>query len=308
MTLAGVAWGTRGETSKRVARGGVIVGVAAVACAAVVALGGREVLAAGPPPQAPAGTVAPGETMLSAGLVTFDDALVAHVGSPVAGTVVSVLAKLGARVKRGAPLAVIASPELAHVVPDKLQAEADLAAAEGEYQRQRRLFDAHEGVTEHLEAARAGLATARARAERTRARAALVKGLGADEMTGSFTVVAPRAGVVLATTAAPGAPVAGLDAAGGEGTLFTVGSLDRVWVIARIPGRDVANVEVGARVTVRSAAPRRTTSVGRVAGVSPPGPDLREATVRCAVANPGWRLRPGEAVTVAIAAPARPAR
>ncbi|MDD5564703.1 MAG: efflux RND transporter periplasmic adaptor subunit [Thermoanaerobaculaceae bacterium] len=292
----------------RVARGGVIVGVAAAACAAVVSLGCREVLAAGPPPHAPAGTVAPGEAILSAGRVAFDDDLVAHVGSPVAGTVVRVLAKLGARVNRGAPLAVIASPELAHVVPDTLQAEADLAAAEGEYQRQRQLFDAHEGVTEHLEAARAGLATARVRAERARARAALVKSLGADEMAGSFTVVAPRAGVVLASTAAPGAPVAGPDANGGEGSLFTVGSLDRVWVIARIPGRDAASVELGARVTVRSAAPRRTTSVGRVAGVSPPGPDLREATVRCAVANPGWRLRPGAAVTVAIAAPAHAAR
>lgn len=271
-------WGTRGRAPR----------IAAAVLAAVGGLGCREARAAG-------------ESLLASGRVAFDNDIVAHVTSPVAGRVARVLAQLGQRVAQGAPLAVIASPELAHAVPDKLKAEADLAAAEGEAQRQRQLFDAHEGVTERLEAARAALALARAREERARARAALVMGLGGDEMTGSFTLFAPIAGVVLATAAAHGAAVAEPGPGPGAGDLFTVGSLDRVWVVGRIGQRDLASVKVGARVTVQVAALPGRTFAGRVVRLFAPGPELREAIVRCVVANPDGVLKPGMAATGAIA-------
>jgi cobalt-zinc-cadmium efflux system membrane fusion protein len=278
---------------------GAALGIAMATLALMVGLGCREAGAAG------SNLHSAGETVLAHGQVAFDDDIVAHVTSPVAGRVTSVLAQLGRRVAKGAPLAVITSPELARVVPDKLKAEADLAAAEGENQRQRQLFDAHEGMTDRLEAARAALALARARLERARANAALVKSLAADEMTGSFTLVAPIGGVVLASAAAPGAVVAGQGPGGGAPDLFTVGTLDRVWVIARISAADLARVRVGARVTVQVAALPGKTFAGRVARLSAPGPASHEAAVRCAVANAGGVLRPGMAATVVVAAAAR---
>ncbi len=292
--MAGAQVGEPGRSvrSEWGARGSARPGIAAAALAVIFGLGCREARAAG-------------ETVLASGQVVFDDDIVAHVTSPVAGRVTHVLAQLGRRVARGAPLAVIASPELARAVPDKLKAEADLAAAEGEDQRQRQLFDAHEGVTERLEAARVALALARARVERARARAALVQGLGGDGMTGSFSLVAPIGGVVLAAAAVPGAVVAGLGSDSGAPDLFTVGSLDRVWVIARISAADLARVRVGARVTVQVAALPGEAFAGRVARLSAPGPASDEAAVRCAVANAGGVLRPGMAATVAVAAAAR---
>ena len=207
---------------------------------------------------------------------------------------------------KGAPLAVITSPELAHAVPDKLKAEADLAAAEGEDQRQRQLFDAHEGVTERLEAARAGLASARAELERARARAALVKSLAGDEMTGSFTLFAPIGGVVLASAAAPGAVVAGQGAGRRRGRPVhdrdpapglgdTAGSAMRT-------GRASAS---GRGSPSRSLLCRGRTFAGRVVRISAPGPALHEVAVRCAVANTGGVLKPGMAATVAIVVAAR---
>ncbi len=278
-------WGTRG---------GAAPGIVAVALVAIFGLSGREARAAGSDLH-PAG-----ETVLARGQVGFDDDLVAHVTSPVPGRVTRVFAQLGRRVAKGAPLAVITSPELAHVVPDKLKAEADLAAAEGENQRQRQLFDAHEGVTERLEAARAGLASAQAELERARARAALVKSLAGDEMTGSFTLFAPRRGVVLASAAAAGSVVAGQGPGAGAPDLFTVGTLDRVWVTGRISDADRARVRVGARVTVQVVALPGKTFPGRVVRISALGPGLHEVVVRCAVANTGGVLKPGMAATATI--------
>ncbi|HQU34743.1 MAG: hypothetical protein B7Z68_08120 [Acidobacteria bacterium 21-70-11] len=275
-------------------RGGAAPGIAAVALVAIFGLSGREARAAGPDLHQA------GETILVRGQVAFDDDLVAHVTSPVAGRVTHVLAQLGQRVAKGAPLAVIASPELARAVPDKLKAEADLAAAEGEAQRQRQLFDAHEGETDRLEAARAALASARAEVARARAKAALVKGLRSDEMTGSFTLAAPVRGVVLASAAASGTVVAGQGPGGGAPDLFTVGTLDRVWVTGRISAADLARVRVGASVTVQAAARPGKTFAGRVVRVAAPGPASHEAVVRCAVANTGGVLKPGMAATAAI--------
>jgi multidrug efflux pump subunit AcrA (membrane-fusion protein) len=271
---------------------------AAVWVAALVALGGlgRGARAAGPGGPDPAAA-----RVLAVGKVAFDGDLVTEVTSPVAGRVTRVLAKVGERVQAGTPLAVISSPELEHVVPDKLEAEADLAAAAGEVQRQRQLFDAREGVTERLEAAQAQLARARARAERARARAALVKSLDADEMTGSFTLTAPRAGVVLASAAVPGAALAGPGPLGGGAVAFTVGTERRVWVVARIAAGEAARVFPGARVTAQAPERPGRTFAGRVTRIGPPGPELRESTVRCEVGNPGDVLRPGMAATLAIA-------
>ena len=272
---------------------------AAVWVAALVLLGGlgREARAAVPGAAGPAK-----ETILAIGKVAFDGDLVTEVTSPVAGRVTRVLAKVGERVRKGTPLAVVVSPELRHVTPDKLEAEADLAAAEGENQRQRQLFDAHEGVTERLESARAQLARARVRAKRARARAALVKSLDADEMTGTFTVISPRAGVVLASAVARGAALAGPGPLGGGAVAFTIGTARQVWVVARIGAGDAARVVSGARVTAQAPDRPGRTFPGRVAHVLPPGSQIGEATVRCAVANPGGALRPGMTATLAIAA------
>jgi cobalt-zinc-cadmium efflux system membrane fusion protein len=60
----------------------------------------------------PAGPHAVGVPVVAPARIAFDDLEVAHVFSPVAGRVLRVLAQPGDRVRRGAPLAVIQSPEV----------------------------------------------------------------------------------------------------------------------------------------------------------------------------------------------------
>ena len=60
------------------------------------------------------------------GRVTFSDTRVAHVFSPVTGRIVAMPAVLCQGVDRGAPLAIIDSPDLASAVADLQKAEAEL--------------------------------------------------------------------------------------------------------------------------------------------------------------------------------------
>jgi cobalt-zinc-cadmium efflux system membrane fusion protein len=109
---------------------------------------------------------------------------------------------------------------------------------------------------------------------------------------------------VLASAAAPAALVPGQGPGGGGADLFTVGTLDRVWVVGRVSEADRARVRVGARVTVQATALPGKTFAGRVVRIAAPGPGSHEAAVRCAVANTGGVLKPGMAATVAVAAAA----
>ncbi len=300
--------------------------LAAAALSVVAGLGGRDAPAAAAGPCPPAGEVwlsepqvagsgilvgvagklVEGETVLTGGRVAFDDDLVAKVMSPVAGRVTKILAQAGQRVAKGAPLAVIASSQLARAVPDELRAEADLAAADGGYRRQRKLFDAREGTADRLEAARAAWELAKSARARARAEAALARHVGGDDATGTFTVRAPISGVVLASAAAPGAAVSGRGS-GGAAELFTVGTLDRVWVLGRINAADGSRARVGARVDAEAVLLPGRVFAGRLDRISAPGPASGEVTVRCTVANPGRLLQPGMAATVAIAAARRAA-
>src|SRR5438874_4765911 len=71
------------------------------------------------------------------GRITFDDSRVAHVFSPVSGRAVRIEARLGERVRKGAPLVTLESPDVGGAVADLGKAEADLRAAERDLRRQR---------------------------------------------------------------------------------------------------------------------------------------------------------------------------
>ena len=66
----------------------------------------------------PVGVHAVGNDVVTSGKVTFDDLRVAHIFSPVTGRVSRILADPGARVKKGAPLVAIQSPDVGNAFAD----------------------------------------------------------------------------------------------------------------------------------------------------------------------------------------------
>jgi cobalt-zinc-cadmium efflux system membrane fusion protein len=184
------------------------------------------------------------------------------------------------------------------------KAEAELIAAQHEFQRQKDLYEAHAGSQKDFEAAEDNYSKAKAETERARQKARLFRGGGADAVTQEFILRAPIEGEVIARSVNPGAEVQGQYSGGTAAELYTIGELDRVWVIADVFEMDLARLKKGAAVTISVVAYPKEVFTGVVDWISDLlDPTSRTARVRCGVANPQRQLKPEMYATVTIAVP-----
>jgi cobalt-zinc-cadmium efflux system membrane fusion protein len=258
----------------------------------------------------PVGQHAVGNEIITSGKVSFDDLRVAHVFSPVTGRVKRILAQPGERVKKGAPLAQIESPDVGNAFADYGKAQADLVAAEHDFRRQKELFEAHAGSQRDYESAEDNYGKAKAEMERARQKARLLRGGSAEGVTQDFVLRAPIEGEVISRAVNPGAEVQGQYSGGAAVELFTVGELDSVWVFADVFEMDLARVRKDAPVSIKVVAYPDKAFAGKVDWISDAlDPTSRTARVRCSLPNPGRELKPEMYATVAIsvAAPSVPA-
>ena len=256
----------------------------------------------------PVGVHAVGNDVVTSGKVTFDDLRVAHIFSPVTGRVSRILADPGARVKKGASLVAIQSPDVGNAFADLGKAEAELTAAQHDFQRQKELYDAHASSQKDFESAQDGYSKAKAEIERARQKARLFRGGGADAVTQEFVLRAPIEGEVIARNVNPGAEVQGQYSGGTAAELYTIGELDRVWVIADVFEMDLARLKKGAAVSIRVVAYPEQVFTGVVDWISDLlDPTSRTARVRCEVENPRRQLKPEMYATVTIAVPGKEA-
>jgi cobalt-zinc-cadmium efflux system membrane fusion protein len=241
------------------------------------------------------------DTILTSGRVALDDLRSAHIFSPVTGRVVKIAAQLGQHVKKGEALATIESPDIGNAVSDVHKAEADLIAAQHDYQRKKDLFEQKAGSAADLEAAEDGYRKAKAEIERARQKQALLRVGNADAVTQTYTLTTPIDGEVLLRNINPGAEVQGQYSGGATQELFTVGEIDKVWVIADLYEMDIARVHVGTPADVTVVTYKDKTFKGQVDWVSGMlDPATRTAKVRCTFDNPDKLLRPEMYATVQI--------
>ena len=237
------------------------------------------------------------------GTVTSNAYRDTKVNALVGGVVQTVSAELGARVRRGDPLAVVFSSELADAQMKYLSMQAMLDADRQKRERAEKLVALGAASRQELEevtavhhARETELAAARQRL--------LLLGLspdqvaplrGASQIVSEVTVRAPADGVVIGRSVNPGQVVG----AGQE--LFVVTDLATVWVIADLYEQDFAAVRVGTEVTIASSAAPDARFRGRVAYIDPRvDPATRTAKVRIEVPNPRMDLRLGMFVSVSF--------
>jgi Cu(I)/Ag(I) efflux system membrane fusion protein len=112
----------------------------------------------------------------------------------------------------------------------------------------------------------------------------------------AITWASPRDGVVLQRNA-----VEGMRASAGD-TLFRIGDIAQLWVLADVPERDLGSVAVGQPVTLRvRSLPGRVVSA-RVGVIYPQvNPETRTTRVRIEVPNPDGALLPDMYADVEIA-------
>ena len=241
------------------------------------------------------------DTILTSGRVALDDLRSAHIFSPVTGRVVRIAAQLGQHVKKGDALATIESPDIGNAVSDVHKAEADLIAAQHDYQRKKDLFEQKAGSAADLEAAEDGYRKAKAEIERARQKQALLRVGNADAVTQTYTLTSPIDGEVLLRNINPGIEVQGQYSGGTTQELFTVGEIDKVWVIADLYEMDIARVHVGTPADVSVVTYKGKIFKGQVDWVSGMlDPATRTAKVRCTFDNPDKLLRPEMYATVQI--------
>jgi cobalt-zinc-cadmium efflux system membrane fusion protein len=241
------------------------------------------------------------QAVLAAGRIAFDDLRVTHVFSPVTGRITKVLARLGAHVKKGAPLVAIVSPDVGSAFSDLVKARADLVAARHEYERQEKLWEAQAGSKRDLENATDSFHKAQAEEQRAAMKVKLLKSGSVDSVSQEYTLRSYLEGDVIARMVNPGVEVQGQYSGGTAVELFTIGDIDQVWAYADIPESELPRVHQGDPVSLSVIAYPEERFHGRVEWISTAlDPALRTARVRLSLPNPGKRLKPEMYATVSI--------
>lgn len=210
------------------------------------------------------------------------------IAAPVAGLVQAVRVSPGAVVNKGDALALLQSPDVAQWRADHASALARLDLARTVFQREQALWEQRISARQDLDQARTALREAeiavQAARQRLNALGIAVTGEGA---TGTATVRAPLAGVVLERPAVPGMAV------DPGKPLATIADLSRVWIEAAVPTEHLAQVRVKmpARISATALPQELEGSVAFIDSVL--GESTRMATARIELPNPGLRLRPG---------------
>jgi cobalt-zinc-cadmium efflux system membrane fusion protein len=248
------------------------------------------------------------DVIVTSGRVTFDDAHVSHVFSPVSGRLTGINAKVGQRVKKGEVLAVLESPDIGLASADLHKAEADRITAEHDLERQTELLSAHATSQRDYEASEDAYRKAKAEVERAKQKASLFRTGSSAAVTQVYAIRAALDGEVVARNVSPGGEVQGQYGGGAAVELFTVGELDQLWVVADVHEMDTGRVKVGSRVSIKLfALPNKVipATIEWVGGTL--DPSTRTAKVRCALDNRERLFKPEMYATLFIAVDERKA-
>lgn len=227
-----------------------------------------------------------------------DESRTVRVTSPVSGRVAALDAAPGSAVAAGAPLAHLASGDLAQARSEEEKAAAIAAQTQAALIRARDLFAHHVNARKDLEQAEADAAQASAESRRARARVALLGGAG--RVHGEFVLRSPIAGEVIERSLNPGMEVRP-DLAS---PLFVVSDLRSLWLIANVYQHDLPAVRQGARLVFRTdAAPDRAFEARVTYVGSGLDPQSRTAIVRATLPNPDRALRTMETGEASLYAP-----
>ncbi|HET6905459.1 MAG TPA: efflux RND transporter periplasmic adaptor subunit [Rhodanobacteraceae bacterium] len=238
------------------------------------------------------------------GVVDFDQDQATAVLAPFSGPVSRLLVAPGDLVKKGQPLATVASPDFAAAVAAYRKA---IATANTD----RRLADLDADMLKHhaiapREAEQAQTDAVNAEADRDAALQALValdvdpqviRDVQAGKPTGRIegTIRAPIAGTVVEKNITPGQLLQA-----GSTPCFTIADLSKVWVMAQLFGNDEQSVHAGDPAQVFTGDDGKPIA-GTVTNVGAEvDPDTRAVTARVSVPNPQRALKKQMYVRVRI--------
>jgi Cu(I)/Ag(I) efflux system membrane fusion protein len=206
------------------------------------------------------------------GQITFDDRRVASIISRVSGRIEGVRVSQWDSVSRGQPILTLYSPDLMTADAEYLQAKASVPAlaggSEGDRQFAQSMVEAAKKKLELL-----GIEPAQIEMIKTAAP--------------TFVMRAPISGTVVQNQALRGSAVNPGD------VLYSVGTLEDVWITGDIYEDELARVQVGQELEAVTTAYPDEVFHGTIARISPNvDPNTHTLQIRCEVKNPDLRLKP----------------
>jgi cobalt-zinc-cadmium efflux system membrane fusion protein len=237
-------------------------------------------------------TRAAGETVTAPGELHVNEDAYAEIAAPVTARVTRVLAKAGDKVVAGQPLVVLDSPELAQSRAEVEAARARREVARKNADRKRQLVA--DRLVPEREKIEADAALTEADAAYDVATSTLRRyGGAAGEQ--ALAIKSPIAGTVIDRSVVMG------QLADPSKTLFRVGDLSTLWLVAHVFERDAVRVTPGHKASATFAAlPGKTVdavvqTIGKEVDLA-----SRTIAIRLDVSNVDGNLRPGMSATVAI--------
>lgn len=215
--------------------------------------------------------------------LVYDASKFAGVNARSAGVVRSVAADVGARVRRGSPLATIESADVGASESRLETARSRVRLAEANHARVAQLHG--DGIAARKDVLAAENERAAAKAELSAAQSALTM-IGGISGSSRYVLSAPIAGVVTKRSATVGGLVAP------EDMLFEVVDISSLWAELGIPERVVGQVQVDQTVSITLEGPDERELTGTLSYVAPEI-DVLTRTVkgRVALDNAEGRLR-----------------
>lgn len=229
------------------------------------------------------------------GEIRFNEDRTAHVVPRLSGVVERVAVNLGQQVKKGQVLAVIASSDLSEQRSELLAAQKRLELARTTHDREKKLWEEKISAEQDYLQAQQALREAEIAAANARQKlATLGATVGGPGSLSSYELRAPFDGMIVEKHIALGESVQG------DTKVFTLSDLSTVWAEFSVPAKDLNQVRVGEKATVRSTAfeSKASGSVTYVGALL--GEQTRAAQGRVTLANPQLAWRPGLFVTVEL--------
>lgn len=218
-------------------------------------------------------------------------------GATISGRLTELYAAEGQNVTLGQPLAVIESPQVGSLQGELLHAQAAVERAGLELRRQEQLFAEGLSAERLLELAREGFRSAQAdevALESQLTTLGAVAASGPDGVTGTVTVRAPIAGVVLRRIASLG------DFVDQSDDLYEIIAPGSVYADAEVPPEQAVALRPGMDAVI--IAPGDTRFRGRVASLAPSLEAVTRTTrIRVSIDRATTALRPETFVTVQFA-------
>jgi RND family efflux transporter MFP subunit len=206
------------------------------------------------------------------GQIAFDDRRVANIISRVSGRIEEVRVSQWDLVRRGQPILTLYSPDLMTAEAEYLQAKATVPVLAG-------------GSSGDQQFAQSMVEAARRKLELLGIESAQIQMIKIAAPT--FVMRAPISGTVVQNQALRGSAVNPGD------VLYSVGTLDDVWITADIYEDELARVQVGQQLEAVTTAYPDELFHGTVARISPNvDSNTHTLQIRCQVKNPGLKLKP----------------